>query len=339
LKKQLEKIKSIADKELTQVKSINELEELRIKFLGKKGQLTKVLRGMGQLTIEERPVIGKLANKVRSEIEKNIQEQKEKLETQIKNLRLSKEEIDITLPGKKISIGNKHPLTLVLDEIKEIFLGLGFSTIEGPEVELSYYNFDALNVPQNHPSKDLQDTFYFNDELLLRTQTSPMQIRAMEKHKPPIRFIVPGKVYRVDEIDATHSPVFHQIEGLLVDKDIAMSDLKGTLEIFAKRLFGENTKTRFRPHQFYFTEPSAEMDVSCFVCNGKGCRVCQDEGWIEILGCGMVHPNVLEICHIDSKVYSGFAFGMGLDRITMIKYDIDDLRLMFENDIRFLKQF
>ncbi|HHT50593.1 MAG TPA: phenylalanine--tRNA ligase subunit alpha [Eubacteriaceae bacterium] len=339
MKKQLEKIKSIADKELTQVKSINELEELRIKFLGKKGQLTKVLRGMGQLTIEERPVIGKLANKVRSEIEKNIQEQKEKLETQIKNLRLSKEEIDITLPGKKISIGNKHPLTLVLDEIKEIFLGLGFSTIEGPEVELSYYNFDALNVPQNHPSKDLQDTFYFNDELLLRTQTSPMQIRAMEKHKPPIRFIVPGKVYRVDEIDATHSPVFHQIEGLLVDKDIAMSDLKGTLEIFAKRLFGENTKTRFRPHQFYFTEPSAEMDVSCFVCNGKGCRVCQDEGWIEILGCGMVHPNVLEICHIDSKVYSGFAFGMGLDRITMIKYDIDDLRLMFENDIRFLKQF
>ena len=339
MKKQLEKIKSIADKELTQVKSINELEELRIKFLGKKGQLTKVLRGMGQLTIEERPVIGKLANKVRSEIEKNIQEQKEKLETQIKNLRLSKEEIDITLPGKKISIGNKHPLTLVLDEIKEIFLGLGFSTIEGPEVELSYYNFDALNVPQNHPSKDLQDTFYFNDELLLRTQTSPMQIRAMEKHKPPIRFIVPGKVYRVDEIDATHSPVFHQIEGLLVDKDIAMSDLKGTLEIFAKRLFGENTKTRFRPHQFYFTEPSAEMDVSCFVCNGKGCRVCQDEGWIEILGCGMVHPNVLEICHIDSKVYRGFAFGMGLDRITMIKYDIDDLRLMFENDIRFLKQF
>lgn len=339
LRSQLENIKLVAERELSQVKDMKELEDLRIKLLGKKGQLTKVLREMGKLSIEERPIIGQLANKVRNEIERKLEEQRDKLRLQIKNLQLLKEEIDITLPGKRKNIGNKHPLTLVLDEIKEIFLGLGFSTVEGPEVELSYYNFDALNVPKNHPSKDLQDTFYFNDELLLRTQTSPMQIRTMEKHKPPIRFIVPGKVYRVDEIDATHSPVFHQIEGLIVDKGISMSDLKGTLEVFAKRLFGENTKTKFRPHQFYFTEPSAEMDVSCFVCNGKGCRVCQDEGWIEILGCGMVHPNVLETCGIDSKVYSGFAFGMGLDRITMIKYDIDDLRLLFENNLRFLKQF
>lgn len=339
LKKQLEEVREIAEKELCQVENMNQLEEFRVRLLGKKGLLTQVLRGMGKLSKEERPEIGKLANEVRGEVERRLDEQKEKLKTKEINIRLEKERIDVTLPGKKKKIGNRHPLTLVLDEIKEIFLGMGFSSVEGPEVELSYYNFDALNVPKNHPARDLQDTFYFNEDLVLRTQTSPMQVRTMEKNKPPIRVIVPGRVYRCDEIDSTHSPVFHQIEGLIVDKNITMGDLKGSLDIFAKRLFGENTKTRFRPHQFYFTEPSAEMDVSCFVCGGEGCRVCGDEGWIEILGCGMVHPNVLETCGIDPKVYSGFAFGMGLDRITMIKYDIDDLRLLFENDLRFLKQF
>ncbi len=339
MKRQLEEIREIAEKELVQVENMNQLEEFRVRLLGKKGLLTQVLRGMGKLSKEERPEIGKLANEVRSEVERRLDEQKDLLKTKENNIRLDKERIDVTLPGKKKRIGNRHPLTLVLDEIKEIFLGMGFSSVEGPEVELSYYNFDALNVPENHPARDLQDTFYFNEDLVLRTQTSPMQVRTMENNKPPIRVIVPGRVYRCDEIDATHSPVFHQIEGLIVDKNITMGDLKGSLDIFAKRLFGENTKTRFRPHQFYFTEPSAEMDVSCFACGGEGCRVCGDEGWIEILGCGMVHPNVLKNCSIDPKVYSGFAFGMGLDRITMIKYDIDDLRLLFENDLRFLKQF
>lgn len=339
MKSQLEEVRKIAKQELIQVENMNQLEELRVRLLGKKGLLTQVLRGMGKLSKEERPEIGKLANKVRSEVEKGLEVHKAELKSKENNIRLEKERIDITLPGKKRKIGNRHPLTLVLDEIKEIFLGMGFSSVEGPEVEQSYYNFDALNVPKNHPARDLQDTFYFNEDLLLRTQTSPMQVRTMENNQPPIRIIVPGRVYRSDEIDATHSPVFHQIEGLIVDKDITMGDLKGSLDVFAKRLFGENTKTRFRPHQFYFTEPSAEMDVSCFACGGEGCRVCGDEGWIEILGCGMVHPNVLKTCDIDPKVYSGFAFGMGLDRITMIKYDINDLRLLFENDLRFLKQF
>lgn len=339
MKRRLEEIYEIAKQDLIQVKNMKQLEEIRVKLLGKKGLLTQVLRGMGKLSKEERPEMGKLANEVRYEVEKALAVHKTKIKSKENEIKLEKEKIDITLPGNRRKIGNLHPLTLVLNEIKEIFLGMGFSSIEGPEVEQSYYNFDALNVPKNHPARDLQDTFYFNENLVLRTQTSPMQVRIMEKTQPPIRVIVPGRVYRSDEIDATHSPVFHQIEGLIVDRNITMGDLKGTLDIFAKRLFGENTKTRFRPHQFYFTEPSAEMDVSCFACGGEGCRVCGDEGWIEILGCGMVHPNVLNICGIDSKVYSGFAFGMGLDRVTMIKYDINDLRLMFENDLRFLKQF
>lgn len=339
MKEQLEEIREIARKELDQVENMHQLEEWRVKLLGKKGMLTQVLRGMGKLSPEERPIIGKLANEVRKEVEEKLDDQRERLKNQEKNLRLQGEKIDVTLPGKKRAIGNLHPLTQVLDEIREIFLGMGFSVVEGPEVELAYYNFDALNVPKDHPARDLQDTFYINNDVVLRTQTSPVQIRTMKKQKPPIRIISPGRVYRSDEIDATHSPVFHQIEGLAIDKDITMGDLKGTLDIFAKSLFGEHTRTRFRPHQFYFTEPSAEMDVSCFACGGKGCRVCGGEGWIEILGCGMVHPNVLKECNIDPKVYSGFAFGMGLERITMIKYDIQDLRLLFENDLRFLKQF
>lgn len=339
VKKQLEKIREIANSELGYIQDMKALEEYRVKLLGKKGMLTQVLRGMGKLSPEERPAIGKLANEVRSEVERKIESQKQRLKNKEKNNRLQKERIDVTLPGKKREIGSLHPLTQVLEEIREIFFGMGFSVAEGPEIELAYYNFDALNVPKDHPARDLQDTFYVNDEMVLRTQTSPVQARVMEKQKPPIRIISPGRVYRSDEIDATHSPVFHQIEGLAVDKNITMGDLKGSLNIFAKRLFGSNTKTRFRPHQFYFTEPSAEMDVSCFNCGGEGCRVCGGEGWIEILGCGMVHPNVLKICGIDPKVYSGFAFGMGLERITMIKYDIQDLRLLFENDVRFLKQF
>lgn len=339
MKEQLEEIREIARKELDQVENMHQLEEWRVKLLGKKGMLTQVLRGMGKLSSEERPIIGKLANEVRKEVEEKLDGQRERLKNQEKNLRLQEEKIDVTLPGKKRAIGNLHPLTQVLDEIREIFLGMGFSVVEGPEVELAYYNFDALNVPKDHPARDLQDTFYINNDVVLRTQTSPVQVRTMKKQKPPIRIISPGRVYRSDEIDATHSPVFHQIEGLAVDKNITMGDLKGTLDIFAKSLFGEHTRTRFRPHQFYFTEPSAEMDVSCFSCGGKGCRVCGGEGWIEILGCGMVHPNVLKECNIDPKVYSGFAFGMGLERITMIKYDIQDLRLLFEDDLRFLKQF
>lgn len=339
MKNQLEDVRRLAREELNVIEDLRVLEEFRVKILGKKGKLTQVLRGMGKLSPEERPTIGKMANEVRSEVEEKIEETRIRIKKKEKDIRLLKEKIDVTLPGKRARKGNRHPLTLVLDEIKEIFLGMGFSTVEGPEVELAYYNFDALNVPKDHPARDLQDTFYFNEDIVLRTQTSPVQVRTMEKNKPPIRVIVPGRVYRSDEIDATHSPVFHQIEGLAIDTNITMGDLKGTLEVFAKRLFGDKTRTRFRPHQFYFTEPSAEMDVSCFVCGGEGCRVCGGEGWIEILGCGMVHPNVLRTCGIDPKIYSGFAFGMGLERITMIKYDINDLRLMFENDIRFLKQF
>lgn len=339
MKNQLNEVRRLAQEELDRIEDLKELEEFRVKLLGKKGKLTQILRGMGQLSPEERPVIGKIANQIRSEVEGKIEETKANIQKKERDLRLLEEKIDVTLPGKKHRLGNRHPLTLALDEIKEIFLGMGFTSVEGPEVELTYYNFDALNVPKDHPARDLQDTFYIHEDIVLRTQTSPVQVRTMESNKPPIRVIVPGRVYRSDEIDATHSPVFHQIEGLVVDKNITMGDLKGTLGVFAKKLFGEKTKTRFRPHQFYFTEPSAEMDVSCFACDGEGCKVCGGEGWIEILGCGMVHPNVLKICDIDPKEYSGFAFGMGLERITMIKYDIHDLRLFFENDMRFLKQF
>jgi len=328
-----------AKKELSSAESLKTLDEIRVKYLGKKGELTKILRGMGSLSPDERPIVGKISNEVREEIEKELTQKREEVLRQEKEKKIKSEYLDITLPGKVHEIGHKHPMTKVLDEIKDIFLGLGFSIAEGPEIELDYYNFEALNTPPDHPARDLQDTFYITKNILLRTQTSPVQVRTMEKSKPPIKVISPGRVYRSDEIDATHSPVFNQIEGLAVDEGITMGDLKGVLNLFAKRLFGSDTKTKFRPHYFPFTEPSAEMDVSCFACGGKGCRVCGYSGWIEILGSGMVHPNVLRMSGIDPEKYSGFAFGMGLDRITMLKYGIDDLRLLYENDLRFIKQF
>ncbi|MCX7903877.1 MAG: phenylalanine--tRNA ligase subunit alpha [Caloramator sp.] len=339
MREQLEKIKLEALEEIKEATNSQRIDEIRVKYLGKKGSLTTILRGMGSLSPEERPIIGKLANEVREFIEEEINNALSNIKNKERELKIKGEYIDITMPGKKVEIGGIHPLNKVLDEIKDIFFGMGFSIAEGPEVELDYYNFEALNVPKNHPARDEQDTFYISENLVLRTQTSPIQVRTMEKTKPPIRIIAPGRVYRSDAVDATHSPIFYQIEGLVVDKGITMANLKGTLETFAKRFFGEKTRTKFRPHHFPFTEPSAEMDVSCFVCGGEGCRVCKGSGWIEILGCGMVHPDVLTKGGIDPEEYSGFAFGMGLDRIVMIKYGIDDIRLLYENDIRFLKQF
>jgi phenylalanyl-tRNA synthetase alpha chain len=339
VKKRLTEILETAKNEILAADNTADLEDLRIKYLGKKGELTKILRSMGELSPEERPVIGQLANEIRVEIENILASFKNKLIEKEKEKTIKSQYIDITLPGDKVKIGSKHPMTKVLDEIEEIFLGLGFSIVEGPEIELDYYNFEALNTPSDHPARDLQDTFYITPNILLRTQTSPVQVRTMEKTKPPIRIISPGRVYRSDEIDATHSPVFNQIEGLAVDKGITMGDLKGVLNLFACKLFGDETKTKFRPHYFPFTEPSAEMDVSCFVCGGKGCRVCGYSGWIEILGSGMVHPNVLKMSGIDPEEYTGFAFGLGLDRITMLRYGINDLRLLYENDLRFTKQF
>ena len=339
MKERLEQIKTQAAQVLDSIKDLKALDEARIRFLGKKGELTGVLRGMGALSAEERPKIGALANQIREQIEAAIEEKKTQLSASMRESRMAAEVIDVTMPGKKNTTGRLHPLTQVLDDVKDIFIGMGFSIAEGPDVELDYYNFEALNIPKNHPARDTQDTFYINDSVLLRTQTSPVQVRVMEQTKPPIRVIAPGMVYRSDAVDATHSPVFHQIEGLVVDKGVTMGDLKGTLEVFAQALYGQNARVRFRPHHFPFTEPSAEMDVSCFVCGGEGCRVCKGEGWIEILGAGMVHPKVLANCGIDPEVYSGFAFGMGLERIAMRRYDIDDLRLFFENDLRFLDQF
>ncbi len=337
MKEKLQKIKSEAMQQLS-AQDVD-IEEIRIKYLGKKGELTSVLRGMGQLSAEERPIIGQLANEVRAEIENAISQKAAERDKQALEKKLLSERIDVTMPGKKVPLGHVHPLTAVQRELENIFIGMGFSIAEGPEVEYDYYNFQALNIPENHPARDTQDTFYITENILLRSQTSPVQVRTMEKQSPPIRIVSPGRVYRSDAVDATHSPLFHQIEGLVVDKGITMADLKGTLELFAKNMFGENTKIRFRPHHFPFTEPSAEVDVSCFVCGGKGCRLCKGEGWIEILGAGMVHPNVLRGCNIDPEIYSGFAFGMGIERIAMTKYSINDMRLMYENDIRFLSQF
>ena len=317
----------------------SDLEQIRIKYLGKKGELTAVLRGMGALSAEERPVIGQLANEVRAQIEEAIAERSAALKAKALEDQLRRERIDVTMPGNAPRMGHIHPLTKVQRELENIFIGMGFSIVEGPEVEFDYYNFQALNIPPNHPARDTQDTFYITDNILLRSQTSPVQVRAMEKIKPPIRIISPGRVYRSDAVDATHSPLFHQLEGLVVDKGITMGDLKGMLETFAKSLFGEETRLRFRPHHFPFTEPSAEVDVSCFVCGGKGCRLCKGEGWIEILGAGMVHPFVLSQCGIDPNEYSGFAFGMGIERIAMARGGINDLRLFYENDMRFLEQF
>ncbi len=339
MREKLEKIKIDSLELIEQVKSVKELEELRVKYLGKKGELTLLLREMGKLLAEERPIVGQIANEIRDVINEKIEEASYHLKRKELESKLKSEYIDVTMPGRKRNIGNRHPITKVLDEIKQIFVGMGFSIVEGPEIETVYYNFDALNHSEHHPARDMQDTFYITEDILLRTSTSPNQVRIMEKQKPPIRVIVPGKVFRSDQIDATHSPMFHQIEGLVVDKGITMANLKGTLDVFAKMLYGDKTKTKFRPHYFPFTEPSAEMDCTCSACGGQGCSVCKNSGWIEILGAGMVHPNVLSNCGIDPKIYSGFAFGMGLDRITLLKYDISDLRLMFENDKRFLAQF
>ena len=339
MKEKLEAIKAAALEELKGAVIKTELENIRVKYLGKKGELTQILRGMGQLSNEERPLVGKIANEVREDIEALITKASDLLKNNEKEARLKSEVIDISMPGKKQTVGRRHPLDLTLEKVNEIFLSMGFAIEEGPEVERDYYNFEALNIPKNHPARGEQDTFYINDSVVLRTQTSPVQIRTMEVQKPPIKMISPGKVYRSDAADATHSPIFYQIEGLVVDKGITFADLKGTLELFTKKMFGEKMEMKFRPHHFPFTEPSAEMDATCFVCNGEGCKVCKGSGWIELLGCGMVHPQVLRNCGIDPEVYSGFAFGFGLDRITMLKYGIDDIRALYESDMRFLKQF
>lgn len=339
MKEQLLSMKEKASQALSGAKTLQDLEDIRIGLLGKKGELTAILRGMGGLSSEERPVIGQLANDVRSFIESKIEEQKKALQASMRAEQLKSETLDVTMKGKSPIIGKTHPLTTVLNEVKDIFVGMGFSIVEGPEVEYDYYNFEALNISADHPARDTQDTFYINDKVVLRSQTSSVQVRVMENQKPPIRVIAPGRVYRSDAVDATHSPVFHQIEGLVVDKGITMGDLKGTLEVFMKTLYGNDAVLRFRPHHFPFTEPSAEVDVSCFVCGGKGCRVCKGEGFIELLGAGMVHPKVLERCGIDTSVYSGFAFGLGLERIVMRRLNIDDMRHLYDNDLRFLNQF
>lgn len=340
MREQLVKIKSQADEAVQKAGDLNELNEVRVKFLGKKGALTQVLRGMGGLSAEERPVIGQLANEVREYLEKVLEDKQAVLKEEAKAQRLAAETIDITLPGRPVLLGKRHPLTAVLDEIKTIFQGLGFEIEEGPEVETDYYNFEALNLPKEHPARDMQDSFYITAETLLRTHTSPVQPRTMEKKAPqvPVKVIAPGKVYRRDD-DATHSPMFHQVEGFIIDQNISFSDLKGTLLTFSRQMFGEDREIRLRPSFFPFTEPSAEVDISCIMCHGKGCRVCSGTGWLEILGSGMIHPRVLSMSGYDPKEVTGFAFGMGVERITMLKYGIDDLRLLFENDLRFLGQF
>ena len=339
MKEKLEQIREKAVREIQNSDGLAKLNDVRVAFLGKKGELTAVLKGMKDVLPEERPAVGQLVNDTRESIERLIEETKAKLEAAERELKLQQEVIDVTLPAKKNRVGHRHPNTIALEEVERIFVGMGYEVVEGPEVEYDYYNFEALNIPANHPAKDEQDTFYINDKILLRTQTSPVQVREMEKGKLPIRMIAPGRVFRSDEVDATHSPSFHQIEGLVVDQHITFADLKGTLAEFARQLFGEETKVKFRPHHFPFTEPSAEVDVTCFKCGGKGCRFCKGSGWIEILGCGMVHPRVLKMSGIDPEEYSGFAFGMGLERIALLKYEIDDMRLLYENDDRFLKQF
>lgn len=339
MKEQLRAISERAAAALKEVKAQSELEELRVAYLGKKGELTSILKQMGKLSAEERPAMGQLANAVRSEIEAKIAEKTALIKKAEQDKNLEKETLDISLPGKKTEKGGLHPLNTVLKDMINIFQSMGFDVVDGPEIETEYYNFEALNVPADHPARDMQDTFYVGDGLILRSQTSATQIRTMENRKPPIRMICPGRVYRADDVDATHSPVFHQIEGLVVDKGITMCDLKGTLEQFAREIYGSDTKVKFRPSFFPFTEPSVEVDVSCSECGGKGCRVCKGSGWIEILGAGMVHPRVLERCGIDPEEYSGFAFGIGLDRLTTTRYKISDIRLLFENDIRFLSQF
>ena len=336
---QVNKILEEAKAQLQQAGSVSDVDDVRVKLLGKKGKLTEILRGMGKLSPEERKSTGQMANAVRSEIEGLLERRFADMKATAKEAKFKLEKIDVTEPGKDVTLGVKHPLTITIEEISKVFMSMGFSIAEGPEVETVFNNFDALNAGPNHPSRDMSDTFYITEDILLRTQTSPVQVRTLMKTKPPIKVISPGRCFRCDTPDATHSPMFHQIEGLVVDEGITMADLKGTLDSFAKQLFGTKTKTKFRPHHFPFTEPSAEMDVSCFKCSGKGCRVCKGSGWIEVLGCGMVHPHVLKVGGLDTEKYTGFAFGMGVERAAMLKYGVDDIRLFYENDMRFINQF
>jgi len=341
MREQLANIRAAALAAFAAAQDSASLDALRVQYLGKKGELTAVLKMMGKLTPEERPVMGQLANDVRAALEQALEERSAALEAEALTKRLEAETLDVTIPGKAVTVGHKHPMYIALDEIKEIFIGMGFDVLEGPEIELASYNFDRLNAEEGHPSRDWSDTFYFDDEsrVMLRSQTSPMQVRAMESRTLPIRIIAPGRVFRKDEVDATHSPMFHQVEGMVIDKGVTMADLKGTLNAVMEQLFGEGTVTRFRPHHFPFTEPSCEMDVQCHKCGGKGCPTCKGEGWIEVLGAGMIHPKVLEMSGINSEEYTGWAFGMGLERLAMRRFKIADLRLIFENDMRFLDQF
>ena len=339
MKDRLEQIRQNALAQIQEAGALEKLNDIRVAFLGKKGELTSIMKSMKEIAPEDRPAFGQMVNETRSEIERKMEEMRAELARKAREAQLKAEVIDVTLPAKKSNVGHRHPNTIALEEVERIFVGMGYEVIEGPEVEKDYYNFEALNIPDNHPAKDEQDTFYINKEFVLRTQTSGTQVHTMETQPLPIRMIAPGRVYRSDEVDATHSPCFHQIEGLVIDKHITFADLKGTLAEFARELFGEETKVKFRPHHFPFTEPSAEMDVTCFKCGGKGCRMCKGSGWIEILGCGMVHPKVLKMSGIDPDEYSGFAFGVGLERIALLKYEIDNMRLLYENDTRFLKQF
>ena len=339
MKERLDAIKENALSQIKATDSLDKLNDIRVAFLGKKGELTEVLKGMKEVAHEDRPKVGQIVNETRQAIEEVLATAKKELAAKKRELQMKAEVIDVTLPAKKAELGHKHPNMLAREVIEKIFIGMGYEVVEGPEVEYDYYNFEALNIPANHPAKDEQDTFYINDKVVLRTQTSSVQIRTMEKRKPPIRIITPGRVYRSDTVDATHSPLFHQIEGLVIDKGITMADLKGTLELLMKRLYGEDTQIRLRPHHFPYTEPSAEVDLMCFNCHGKGCSMCKQEGWVVLLGAGIVHPKVLEGCGIDPEVYSGFAFGIGLERITMGRYNINDMRLLYENDMRFLEQF
>lgn len=335
----LESIRQEALDSIQQASDLDALNDVRVTYLGRKGELKQIMKSMKEVAPEDRPKFGQMVNGARETIEAAMTKRRELMQQEALNAKLASETIDVTLPAKKNKIGHRHPNTIVLDEVERIFSGMGYEVVEGPEIEYDYYNFEALNIPANHPAKDEQDTFYINKDILLRTQTSPVQVRVMERGKLPIRMIAPGRVFRADEVDATHSPSFHQIEGMVIDKNITMADLKGTLLEFAHKMFGEDVKLKFRPHHFPFTEPSAEVDVSCFKCGGKGCRFCKGEGWIEILGCGMVHPKVLKMSGIDPDEYQGFAFGVGLERITLLKYEIDDMRLLYENDDRFLSQF
>ena len=341
MKEQLAKIKEEALASFQAAATAADLDELRVKYLGKKGELTAVLKQMGKLSAEERPVMGQLANDVRAALENALEACSKKLEAAALERRLRDEALDVTIPGKPVALGHQHPMNIALDELKDIFIGMGFTVMDGPEVELAELNFDRLNAGEGHPSRDWSDTFYFDTDsrVMLRSQTSPMQVRAMDTMPLPIRIVAPGRVYRKDEVDATHSPMFHQVEGMVIDKGVTMADLKGTLNAVAEKLFGEGTVTRFRPHHFPFTEPSCEMDIQCHKCSGTGCPTCKGEGWIELLGAGMVHPRVLEMSGIDPEVYSGWAFGMGLERTALRRFRIDDLRLIFENDVRFLEQF